>query len=55
MAACPTGALFKVDGMTRLNRDVCIGCEYCTASYPFDVPNIVDGLPLVHISPPTRP
>jgi len=43
VAACPTGALFKEDGMTRLNREVCIGCEYCTDVCPFDVPHIVDG------------
>jgi formate dehydrogenase iron-sulfur subunit len=40
---CPTGALFKEDGMTRLNREVCIGCAYCTDACPFDVPHIVDG------------
>ena len=43
VAACPTGALFKEDGMTRLNREVCIGCEYCTDACPFNVPKIVDG------------
>ncbi len=43
VAACPTGALYKEDGMTRLNRAVCIGCEYCTDVCPFDVPHIVDG------------
>ena len=43
VTACPTGALFKEDGMTRLNREVCIGCEYCTDVCPFDVPRIVDG------------
>ncbi|MEJ5248962.1 MAG: 4Fe-4S dicluster domain-containing protein [Caldilinea sp.] len=40
---CPTGALYKEDGLTRLNRDVCIGCAYCTDACPFDVPQIVDG------------
>ncbi|HAJ37118.1 MAG TPA: hypothetical protein DCL15_15670 [Chloroflexi bacterium] len=40
---CPTGALYKEDGMTRLNREVCIGCAYCTDACPFDVPRIVDG------------
>jgi formate dehydrogenase iron-sulfur subunit len=40
---CPTGALFKEDGMTRLNRAVCIGCEYCTDACPFAVPHILDG------------
>lgn len=40
---CPTGALYKEDGMTRLNREVCIGCAYCTDACPFEVPQIVDG------------
>ncbi|HHY57381.1 MAG TPA: 4Fe-4S dicluster domain-containing protein [Chloroflexi bacterium] len=40
---CPTGALYKEAGMTRLNREVCIGCAYCTDACPFDVPQIVDG------------
>ncbi len=43
VAACPTGALYKEDGMTRVNREVCIGCEYCTDVCPYDVPRIVDG------------
>ena len=28
VAVCPTGALFKDDGLTRLNRDDCSGCGY---------------------------
>lgn len=40
---CPTGTLYKEDGLTRLNRDVCIGCAYCIDACPFDVPQIVDG------------
>ncbi|HRW48549.1 MAG: 4Fe-4S dicluster domain-containing protein [Caldilinea sp.] len=43
VSVCPTGALFKEDGMTRLNRDVCSGCQYCTDACPFDVPQMVDG------------
>lgn len=41
---CPTGALFKEDGLTRLDRDACSGCGYCTDACPFAVPRLVDGL-----------
>ncbi len=41
---CPTGALFKDEGMTRLNRSVCSGCQYCVDACPYDVPRMVDGL-----------
>ena len=40
---CPTGALFKEDGLTRLNRDACSGCGYCVQSCPYDIPKIIDG------------
>lgn len=40
---CPTGALFQEDGLTRLDRDTCIGCSYCVQSCPYDVPVIFDG------------
>lgn len=40
---CPTGALFKEDGLTRLNRDACSGCGYCTEACPFDVPVMYEG------------
>lgn len=43
VAVCPTGALFKEDGMTRLNRADCSGCEYCVESCPFGVPEMVGG------------
>lgn len=43
VAVCPTGALFKEDGLTRLNRDICSGCGYCVEACPFDVPEMVDG------------
>lgn len=42
VAVCPTGALFKEDGMTRLDRDACSGCEYCVSSCPYDVPKIYE-------------
>lgn len=40
---CPTGALFKEDGMTRVNRAICSGCTYCVDACPFGVPQMVDG------------
>ena len=43
VAVCPTGALFKEDGMTRLKRSACSGCEYCVGSCPYGVPKMVDG------------
>lgn len=44
VSVCPTGALFKEDGLTRLDRSQCSGCEYCLEACPFDVPRMVDGL-----------
>jgi len=43
VAVCPTGALFKEDGLTRLNRDACSGCGYCVQSCPYSVPKMVGG------------
>jgi formate dehydrogenase iron-sulfur subunit len=43
VAACPTGALYKEDGLTRLNREACSGCSYCVDACPFDVPHMFDG------------
>ena len=40
---CPTGALFKEDGLTRLDRDKCSGCSYCVDACPFGVPELVEG------------
>ena len=42
VAVCPTGALYKEDGLTRLDRDACSGCEYCVTSCPYDVPKIYE-------------
>ena len=42
VAVCPTGALYKEDGMTRLDRDKCSGCTYCVDACPFGVPAMVD-------------
>lgn len=43
VSVCPTGALFKENGLTRLHRDDCSGCEYCVESCPYEVPVMVDG------------
>ena len=43
VTVCPTGALFKEDGLTRLDRDKCSGCTYCVDACPFGVPKMVDG------------
>ena len=41
---CPSGALFQEDGLTRVNTDACIGCQYCVQACPFSVPKMVDGV-----------
>lgn len=38
VTVCPTGALYKEDGLTRLDRDKCSGCTYCVDACPYDVP-----------------
>jgi len=42
VAVCPTGALFKEDGLTRLDSTACSGCQYCAQTCPYDVPVMVD-------------
>lgn len=42
VAVCPTGALFKEDGFTRVNAAACSGCEYCVTACPFEIPHMVD-------------
>ncbi|MBK8047442.1 MAG: 4Fe-4S dicluster domain-containing protein [Anaerolineales bacterium] len=44
VAVCPTGALFKEDGLTRMDRAKCSGCTYCVDACPFGVPVMVDGI-----------
>ncbi|MBI5880484.1 MAG: 4Fe-4S binding protein [Chloroflexi bacterium] len=39
---CPTGALYKQDGMTAVDADKCSACGYCVDACPFDVPHVVD-------------
>lgn len=41
---CPADALYKQDGMTRLDRAKCTGCTYCVDACPFGVPVMVDGV-----------
>ena len=43
VSVCPTGALFKEDGFTRLDRDICSGCSYCTEACPYDIPVMYEG------------
>jgi formate dehydrogenase beta subunit len=40
LAACPApGAIVQYEnGIVDVNPDLCIGCEYCVAGCPFDVP-----------------
>jgi len=35
---CPADAMYKEDGMTRLNRDECIRCRRCVKACPYGVP-----------------
>lgn len=43
VAVCPTGALFREGGLTRLNSGACSGCGYCVQSCPYDVPKMENG------------
>lgn len=35
---CPRDAMYKEDGLTRLNRDECIRCRRCVKACPYGVP-----------------
>jgi formate dehydrogenase iron-sulfur subunit len=41
--ACPTGALAKWDGLTRVAAERCSGCGYCVDACPFQVPRLLEG------------
>lgn len=43
VAVCPSGALFKQAGLTRLDISRCSGCAYCVDACPFSVPKQVAG------------
>jgi len=39
MEVCPVGAISQLEnGTVKLDSTKCIGCKYCTAACPFDVP-----------------
>jgi formate dehydrogenase iron-sulfur subunit len=40
VAICPTGALYKEVGLTRLDSEPCIGCGRCVRACPYDVPRL---------------
>lgn len=40
---CPTGALYKRDGLTAVNLDACSGCGYCVEACPYGIPKLVNG------------
>lgn len=40
---CPVDALYKENGLTRLDRHKCIACERCVEVCPYDIPHIVRG------------
>ena len=41
MEVCPTGACYKdeEDGVVRIDRDICIGCQSCRKACPFHANN----------------
>jgi formate dehydrogenase iron-sulfur subunit len=43
VAVCPTGALFKENGLTRVNDEICSACGYCLTACPFSIPQLIDG------------
>lgn len=39
MDVCPVGAISKLeDGTVKLDSAKCVGCKYCTAACPFEIP-----------------
>jgi len=44
MEVCPAGAISKLeDGTVKLDKAKCVGCKYCNAACPFEVPKFRDG------------
>lgn len=52
VSACPVSAMTKdkVTGVVKYNVDACIGCRYCVAACPFNVPRFTFDTPVPHIS-----
>jgi Fe-S-cluster-containing dehydrogenase component len=52
VSACPVSAMTKdpVSGIVRYNVDACIGCRYCVAACPFNVPRFTYDLAIPKIS-----
>ena len=46
-AACPTKAIYKreEDGIVMMDKNKCIGCQYCGWACPFGAPQYPHGLP----------
>jgi len=48
VAACPTGALhYEKNGVVGVDKDKCIGCQYCRPACPFDVPRYYGDKPVI--------
>lgn len=43
VSVCPTGSLYKEDGLTRLDQTTCSGCSYCVEACPYEVPVMIEG------------
>lgn len=43
VAVCPTGALYKLDGLTAVDAARCSGCAYCVDACSYGVPKLVNG------------
>jgi Fe-S-cluster-containing dehydrogenase component len=52
VSACPVSAMTKdkVTGIVKYNVDACIGCRYCVAACPFNVPRFTYDTPFPKIS-----
>ena len=52
VSACPVSAMKKdpVTGIVKYDADACIGCRYCVAACPFNVPRFTYDTPIPKIS-----